>query len=71
MDAIVTHDLIKTYRIGIGRARVREMLPSPIDRGVARLFPKWWMRDTFNTIDGVSLSVSRGSSVGIVGGGGV
>jgi ABC-type polysaccharide/polyol phosphate transport system ATPase subunit len=67
MDAIVTTDLIKTYRIGIGRARVREMLPSPIDRGVARLFPKWWQRDTFNALDGISLSVAPGSSIGIVG----
>src|SRR5262245_13667898 len=43
------------------------MMPSPIDRGVARMFPEWWNRDTFNAIDGVSLSVPPGSSVGLVG----
>ncbi len=59
--------LTKTYRIGVGRARVREMLPPPIDAGVRRLFPTWWGRDTFNALEDVSLSIPSGSSVGIVG----
>lgn len=67
MDAITLSSITKTYRIGVGRARVREMLPSPIDRVVARAFPKWWGRDTFNAIDDVTLSIPAGTSVGIVG----
>jgi ABC-type polysaccharide/polyol phosphate transport system ATPase subunit len=67
VDAIAAADIVKTYRIGVGRARVREMLPFPLDRAVARAFPAWWSRDTINALDGVSLTVSRGSSVGIVG----
>jgi ABC-type polysaccharide/polyol phosphate transport system ATPase subunit len=57
----------KTYRTGIGRARVREMMPPPIDRVVARAFPKWWRRNTFNAVEDVSLSLESGTSVGFVG----
>jgi ABC-type polysaccharide/polyol phosphate transport system ATPase subunit len=67
MDAITLNSVTKTYRIGVGRARVREMLPPPIDDAVRRVFPRWWARDTFNALEDVSLSVPAGSSVGIVG----
>jgi homopolymeric O-antigen transport system ATP-binding protein len=67
MEAILARGITKTYRAGLGRARVREMLPAPTDRMVAKLFPKWWARDTFNALDDVSLSVEPGSSIGIVG----
>jgi homopolymeric O-antigen transport system ATP-binding protein len=65
--AIVADRVTKTYRLGVGRARVREMLPSPVDKGIQRIFPKWWGRDTFNALDDVSLQVPRGCSVGVVG----
>lgn len=67
MDALTATDVVKAYRIGVGRARVREMLPFPFDRLVSRAFPKWWRRDTFNALDEVSLSIPRGASVGVVG----
>src|SRR5437867_1518933 len=43
------------------------MLPSPVDTLVARLAPTWWTRDTFNALDGISLEIEAGASVGIVG----
>jgi lipopolysaccharide transport system ATP-binding protein len=67
MDAIVARDIVKTYRVKVGRARVREMLPPPIDLGVRKLFPRWWTKDTFNALDGVELVAPVGASVGIVG----
>jgi ABC-type polysaccharide/polyol phosphate transport system ATPase subunit len=67
MDLITLKSVSKAYRVGVGRARVREMLPSPIDAVVRRAFPRWWDRDTFNALDDVSLSFARASSVGIVG----
>lgn len=67
MDAIVIDRVTKSYRLGVGRARVREMLPKPIDRGVQSLFPRWWNKDTFNALENVSLSLEAGSSVGVVG----
>jgi ABC-type polysaccharide/polyol phosphate transport system ATPase subunit len=67
MQAIEVDRVTKTYRIGVGRARVREMLPWPVDRAVARLFPRWWSRSTFNALEDVSVSVPPGASVGIVG----
>ncbi len=67
MDAVKLDSLTKTYRIGVGRARVREMLPPPMDRVVARAFPRWWTRDTFDALHDVSLAIPAGSSVGIVG----
>src|SRR2546427_6004127 len=67
MDAIVTRNVTKTYRIGVGRARVREMMPWPIDRVASRAFPNWWARDAFDALRDVSFSVPAGSSVGIIG----
>jgi ABC-type polysaccharide/polyol phosphate transport system ATPase subunit len=67
MDAIVTEHLTKTYRVGIGRARVREMMPPPVDHAVERLFPNWWNRDTFNALQDLSIAIESGTSVGIVG----
>jgi ABC-type polysaccharide/polyol phosphate transport system ATPase subunit len=67
MDAIVSQDLTKTYRVGVGRARIREMLPWPLDKLARSAFPRWWDRDTFNAVDGLSFSVERGSSVAVVG----
>jgi ABC-type polysaccharide/polyol phosphate transport system ATPase subunit len=67
MKAIDVRDLTKSYRVGVGRARIREMLPYPFDRWVRRLFPKWWTRNTFPALDAISLTVQVGSSIGIVG----
>jgi ABC-type polysaccharide/polyol phosphate transport system ATPase subunit len=67
VDIIVTEEVTKTYRVGVGRARVREMVPPPVDRAFRRVFPRWWDRDTFNALEDVTLSVEAGSSVGIVG----
>jgi lipopolysaccharide transport system ATP-binding protein len=67
MSAIQLQDVTKTYRMGVGRARVREMLPSPLDRLVQKSFPRWWQKDTFNALAEVNLSVALGSSLGIVG----
>jgi lipopolysaccharide transport system ATP-binding protein len=67
VDVVTATNVTKTYRVGVGRARVREMLPWPLDRAVRGLFPRWWTRDTFNALDGVSVSIEGGSAVGIVG----
>src|SRR5947209_20618516 len=67
MDAVSVSQVTKTYRIGVGRARVREMLPTPMGRMAERLFPEWWYRDTFNALEKVSLSIPAGSSVGLIG----
>jgi ABC-type polysaccharide/polyol phosphate transport system ATPase subunit len=67
MSAIVCRGVTKTYRAGLGRARVREMLPPPADRAVRRLFPSWWSRDTFDALRDVSCTVEPGSSVAVVG----
>jgi ABC-type polysaccharide/polyol phosphate transport system ATPase subunit len=67
MAVIEVRGVTKTYRVGVGRARVREMVPPPIDRAVRRLVPRWWSRDTFNALEGVSLTVEGGSSIGLVG----
>lgn len=67
MDAIVAENVTKTYRIGVGRARIREMLPWPADRWVQTMFPTWWARDTFNALENVSFSVPAGASVGLLG----
>ena len=66
-NAFQLEGLTKTYRIGVGRARVREALPPPVDRLVARTFPNWWSRDTFDALHDVTFSASPGSSVAIVG----
>jgi ABC-type polysaccharide/polyol phosphate transport system ATPase subunit len=67
MNAILTKNVTKSYRVGVGRARVREMVPPPIDGAFRRLFRKWWDRDTFKALEQVSISIQSGSSVGIVG----
>jgi ABC-type polysaccharide/polyol phosphate transport system ATPase subunit len=67
LTAIEVAGLVKTYRIGVGRARVREMIPSPLDRVAARLLGKWWWRNTFNALEDVTVGVARASSVGIIG----
>ncbi len=67
MDLLTLESVTKTYRVGVGRARVREMLPFPIDSLVRRTFPNWWARDTFDALHDVSLTFPAGSSVGIVG----
>src|SRR5689334_1803294 len=66
-DVIKVSNVTKTYRIKVGHARVREMLPSPLPSVAKTLFPSWWARNTFNALDEVSLSIPGGSSVGIVG----
>ena len=65
--AIVVDSVVKMYRIGVGRARVREMTPPPFDRALAKLFPNWWTRNCFDALDDVSFSIDAGTSVGIVG----
>lgn len=67
MDVINARNVTKTYRIGVGRARIREALPWPLDAGIRRLFPRWWNMNTFNALDGVSVSIPGASSIGIVG----
>jgi ABC-type polysaccharide/polyol phosphate transport system ATPase subunit len=67
VDAVITTGITKTYRLGVGRARVREMAPWPLDRVLRKLFPTWWARDTFNALEDVSVAIQSGSSVGIVG----
>ena len=67
MGHLELRNVTKSYRIGVGRARVREMTPPPFDGALRRLFPRWWTRDTFNALDDVSLSIPEGSSIGIVG----
>jgi ABC-type polysaccharide/polyol phosphate transport system ATPase subunit len=60
-------NVTKTYRQGVGRARIREMTPPPFDGLLARTFPNWWTRNTFNALQDVSLSIEGGSSVGLIG----
>jgi ABC-type polysaccharide/polyol phosphate transport system ATPase subunit len=67
LDIIVANNLRKTYRIGVGRAWVREMLPWPLSEAARRGFPKWWAKNTFNALEDVSFSVESGDAVGIVG----
>jgi lipopolysaccharide transport system ATP-binding protein len=67
MDAVLIQGVTKTYRVGVGRARVREMMPWPLDVALRRLLPRWWARDTFNALEDVSLRIPSGSSVGIIG----
>jgi lipopolysaccharide transport system ATP-binding protein len=65
--AVAAHGVSKMYRIGVGRARVREMIPSPIDGAVRRLAPGWWAKNTFSALEDVSFDVPRGASVALVG----
>lgn len=67
VDAVTIDAVTKRYRIGVGRARIREAIPPPIDRAVARMAPRWWAKDSFKVLDDVSLSVPDGEAVGIVG----
>jgi ABC-type polysaccharide/polyol phosphate transport system ATPase subunit len=67
MEIIVARDVVKTYRVGVGRARIREMTPAPFDAALKRAFPRWWLRNTFNALDGISLSVPKGTALGLVG----
>jgi lipopolysaccharide transport system ATP-binding protein len=67
MGTIDVTGLTKIYRMRIGRARVREMTPSPFDQALARAFPRWWWKDTFRALDDVSFHVDDGASVGVVG----
>jgi ABC-type polysaccharide/polyol phosphate transport system ATPase subunit len=67
VDAVLIQDVTKTYRLGVGRARVREMMPGPLARILRRSFPRWWTRDTFNALENVSATIPAGSSIGLVG----
>ena len=67
MGTIDVAGLTKTYRMRVGRARVREMVPTPLDRPLAHAFPRWWWKDTFDALHDVSFRVDDGDPVGIVG----
>jgi ABC-type polysaccharide/polyol phosphate transport system ATPase subunit len=67
MPAIIADRVTKTYRIGVGRARVREMMPFPLDKSISKLFPKWWNRHTFDALDNVSFELSSGEALGLIG----
>ena len=67
MDVVTLEHVTKTYRIGVGRARVREMLPAPLDSVAEKVAPNWWTRDTFNALEDVSFAVPGGSSIALVG----
>jgi ABC-type polysaccharide/polyol phosphate transport system ATPase subunit len=66
-DVIVGRSITKTYRVRVGRARIREMLPPPFDAATRSLFPRWWLKDTFNALEDVSIVIPQGSSFGIIG----
>jgi ABC-type polysaccharide/polyol phosphate transport system ATPase subunit len=66
-NAISLSNVAKVYRVGIGRARVREMVPSPFDRWLAAALPAWWSRNTFIALRDVSASIPCGAAVGVVG----
>lgn len=67
MKALVADHVTKTYRIGVGRARGREMMPPPFDKAASRLFPNWWRRNTFNALEDINFSIEAGSAVGLLG----
>jgi ABC-type polysaccharide/polyol phosphate transport system ATPase subunit len=60
-------NVTKTFRVGLGRARVREMVPPPFDAALARKLPNWWWKNTFNALEDVSMRLDRGVPLGIVG----
>jgi lipopolysaccharide transport system ATP-binding protein len=66
-NVIETRHMTKTYRIGVGRARIREALPPPFDKAVAKMFPAWWSKDTFDALHDLNLQVPKASSIGVVG----
>lgn len=65
--AVALRGVTKTYRMGVGRARVREMLPWPLDLVGARLLPRWWWKNSFDALHDLTLDVQAGESLGIVG----
>jgi ABC-type polysaccharide/polyol phosphate transport system ATPase subunit len=67
LDVIVARNVRKTYRMGVGRAWLREMLPWPLNAATRRAFPNWWTRNTLNALQDVSFTVEGGTAVGIVG----
>lgn len=67
MNVINVQNVTKTYRVGVGRARVREMLPAPLDGVARRVAPEWWSRDTFNALEDISFNVAEGTALGVVG----
>ncbi|MGH2692157.1 MAG: ABC transporter ATP-binding protein [Actinomycetota bacterium] len=67
MGAVQVLHVTKSYRAGVGRARVREMMPWPLDRAVARAFPRWWNRNAFDALSDVSVSIAKGTATGFVG----
>jgi ABC-type polysaccharide/polyol phosphate transport system ATPase subunit len=67
VDILVAESVTKRYRVGVGRARVREMVAPPFDRMLAKAFNKWWYRNTFNALEDISITVPSGSSLGLVG----
>src|SRR5918996_5316098 len=66
-NIVIADSVTKKYRIGVGRARVREMVPPPFDRGLSRMFPNWWYKGTFNALDDASFEIKRSESVGLIG----
>ncbi|MGH2751092.1 MAG: polysaccharide ABC transporter ATP-binding protein [Actinomycetota bacterium] len=67
MDILVANSVTKNYRVGVGRARIREMIPPPFDTGLAKVFKSWWYKNTFNALEDVNITVPSGSSLGLVG----
>jgi ABC-type polysaccharide/polyol phosphate transport system ATPase subunit len=67
VDIVSAQNVTKNYRVGVGRARLREMVPPPFDRGLARTFPNWWYKNTFNALEDINLSVTAGEAVGLIG----
>ena len=61
------NNVTKTFRVGLGRARVREMIPPPFDAALARRLPNWWWKNTFNALEDVSMRLDRGVPLGIIG----
>jgi homopolymeric O-antigen transport system ATP-binding protein len=65
--AVAAQGVSKTYRMGVGRARAREMIPPPFDTAVRRVAPRWWEKNTFSALHDVSFEVQRGTSAALVG----
>ena len=62
MTAIDLQGVTKRYRIGVGRARIRESLPYPLDRAAARALPRWWTKDTFHAVEDFNCKPNRGGT---------
>ena len=67
MKILEAESVTKRYRVGVGRARIREMVPPPIDTGLAKVFNTWWYKNTFNALEDVNFTLGSGSSLGLVG----